>query len=219
MTTRWKEGAVPRRRLVLFGFALLAAALGSDVGAWSGHGGGHGRGHAGHFGGGFGARIVFVPRAVFFAAPVAYYAPAYYPPPAYYNPPAYYPPVQPLAYYPPPAQSAPPRPAYYDPPASVEPSRQPIYSCRDGNGRTYVTNRKEDTIGKDCVELSVQNTPAPRASNRPPATTASATGPYAAQDALRYRFFCPDTRKFYPEVNICDAAWLKVVPNDVAATR
>jgi hypothetical protein len=25
-----------------------------------------------------------------------------------------------------------------------------IWSCKDGNGRTHVTNLKEDTVGKDC---------------------------------------------------------------------
>ncbi len=186
--------------------ALVASeALAAHGGGHSGGHTGNFAGHSGHFGGGFAAPTRFVPRAVFYAAPVAYYPPAYYPPPpVYYTPPAsYYPPAQPQAYY------EPPRPAYPDAPRDFAPAQAPIYFCRDASGRTSVTNRKEDTIGKDCNTQSDQSSLPPR----------SAKGPYAAQDALRYRFFCPDSRKYYPEVNVCSSAWLKVVPDGAAGPR
>jgi hypothetical protein len=200
------------RTLVLTGAALLAGMQGSDGWARSAHGFAHGGGGSvEHAGGHFAAPVAFAPRRVFFAAPVAYYAPAYYPPPpAYYpatQPLAYYEtPLQPPVYYAPPMQSAPPA-ARYEPPAAYAPSQAPIYFCRDANGRTSVTNRREDTAGKNC---SLQD----QAASPPPQR---AKGPYAAQDALRYRFFCPDTRKYYPEINTCASAWLKVVPDSAAA--
>jgi hypothetical protein len=225
---------------------LLGEFIASDTlaahggGRSGGNGGGHWGGHSGHFaggghfGGGFAAPIRFVPRRVFYAAPVAYFPPAYYypPPPAYYYPPSYYDePAQPPMYYEPPVQSslpsggsypAPP-PARYYPPSYNEPAQTPIYFCKDGSGRTNVTNRKEDTVGKDCNELPVQRSTPPGGSYRPPPSSGSAPasprGPYAAQDALRFRFYCPDTRKYYPDVNTCDSAWLKVVPDGVAARR
>ena len=218
----------------------LADRGGSRSGGHSGgHGGGHGGGqaanfggHSGHLGGGFPAPKRFVPRTVFFAAPVAYFPPAYYPPPpAYYYPPAYYEPAQPTAYYEPPVQSSLPpggsypssRPADYFPPSYNEPARTPIYFCKDSSGHTNVTNRKEDTVGRDCSEQAVQSSKPPGGPYRPLPSSGSAPaspkGPYAAQDALRYRFYCPDTRKYYPDVNICDSAWLKVVPDGAAASR
>jgi len=191
------------RRLVLSGAALLVAMQGADVLARGGHGGGH----SGF--GGFASRPVYAPRAVFYAAPIYYPAAysAYYPPP--YYPPAYYQPAQPpLAYYPP-VQAAPPPPPSSYPPAGAGQAASPtsrIYSCRDASGRTSITNRPEDMAGKDCREISVQNAPPPG-------------GSYRAQEATRYRFFCPDSRKYYPEVNYCNSAWLKVVPDSAAAAR
>jgi hypothetical protein len=32
-------------------------------------------------------------------------------------------------------------------------------------------------------------------------------------------FYCPDTSKYYPDVNTCASAWLKVVPDGAAAPR
>jgi len=210
------------RRLVLCGVALLVAMQGADALARGGHGGGghsgSGGGHSGFSGGhpgfgGFVSRPAFAPRAVFFAAPAyfpaAYYSSSYYTPP--YYPPAYYPPEQPpLAYYPSEQAALPPPPPY--PPAGAGPnappmpSTSPIYSCRDASGRTSITNRPEDMAGRDCRELSAQSAPPPG-------------GSYRAQEAQRYRFFCPDSRKYYPETNYCNSAWLKVVPASAANAR
>ncbi len=192
-----KEAAVLGRMLTMIAAALALAAQCGDALARGSHGG-HSGGHAA--------------RAVIFAAPIVYlarpyYAPAYYPPASYYPPATYYPPVQPAAYNPP----QPPL-AYAPPPLAPAgnadvPSPAPLYVCKDDGGRTTLTNRKEDTVGKYCMERST------RASSPPGA----AKGPYAIENATRYRYFCPDSRKYYPEVNIC-AAWLKVVP-DIATTR
>jgi hypothetical protein len=231
---------------MLLGALIASDALAAHGGGRSGggHSGGHSGGHGvnfgghsghfaggGHFGGGFAAPIRFV-RPVFFAAPVAYFPPAYYPsPPASYDPLSYYEPDQPPAYYEQPIQSfqppggsyPSPRPADYYPPSYNEPVRTPIYFCKDSSGRVSVTNRKEDTVGKDCSERLVQSSLPPGGSYRPPPSSGSVPaiprGPYAAQDASRYRFYCPDTRKYYPDVNTCDSAWLKVVPDGAAAPR
>ena len=53
-----------------------------------------------------------------------------------------------------------------------------IWSCRDKDGRTHVTNLREDTTGKDCRiirQTRVQVVPAPRSAAKPaskPAPTA-----------------------------------------------
>lgn len=53
-----------------------------------------------------------------------------------------------------------------------------IWSCRDKDGRTHVTNLREDTLGKDCRvirQTRVQVVPAPARSSKPaskPAPTA-----------------------------------------------
>ena len=211
-----------RRTLVLWAVALIAATQGNDAWARGGRGSGHAV-HVGHSGGGFAAPRAFVSRTVFFAAPVAYFPSAYYPPPpAYYYPPVYYEqPVQsalpPGGFYPP------PRPAYNYPPSYYEPAQTPIYFCKDSSGRTNITNRKEATVGKDCDEEPVQSA-LPRGGSYPPppssgSAPASPRGPYAAQDALRYRFYCPDTRKYYPDVNKCSSAWLRVIPDGATAPR
>ena len=216
MPTWWKGNAVRRGTLLLCGFVLIAATQGSDAWARGGHGSAH-AGRSGHFGGGFAAPIRFVPRTVFFAAPVAYFPPAYYPPPpAYYSPPSYYAPAQPPVYYAPP-------PAYSSPPSSYEPARSPIYVCKDRSGRTSITNREEGTVGMECNEQPGQDSPPPAGSNSPPQRSGSAPlsprGPYAVQDAFRYRFYCPDTKKYYPDVKSCASDWLKVVQDGVAARR
>jgi hypothetical protein len=203
------------RTLAILGTAFVVAVQGNAAFARGGSSSGHSGGHHGHSGGGFASRPVVVSRPAFayFVAPVVYYAPRPYYAPSYY-PSSYYPQSQPVAY----AQPTPayaPAPAYAPPPppppaARAEPaSTNPIYACRDANGRTTYTNRKEDTAGKDCSEQSIQ----------PSQPQAAAKGPYAATEATRYRYFCPDTRKYYPEINTCDSAWLKVVPDRPAAAR
>ena len=210
---------MPARRLLLCAGALLVAMHGAGALARSGHGGGGGGGHSGsgahsgysgghpgygggHYAYGYVARPVYATRAVFYAAPI-YYPAAYYP--SSYYPPAYYPPAQPpLAYYPPVEAVPPPPPSY--PPAGAGSAASPIYSCRDASGRTSITNRPEDMVGRDCREISVQSAPPPG-------------GSYRAQEAARYRFFCPDSRKYYPEINYCNSAWLKVVPDSAANAR
>jgi hypothetical protein len=217
-----------RRTLGLCAVALIAATQCDD--AWAR--GGRGFGHAGHVGGGFAPRRAFVTRTVFFAAPVAYFQPAYYAPPlAYYYPPAYYGSNQLPVYYEQPVQSAlppggsypPPPPAYRYPSSSYEPARTPFYICKDASGGTSITNRKEATVGKDCDEQPVQSAQPPGGSIPQPPSRGSAPaiprGPYAAQDPLRYRSYCPDTRKYYPDVKTCASAWLKVVPDGVATPR
>ena len=197
---------------VVLGLAIALLAAAQAGGAWArGGSGGSGSGHGGHSGGahpshpiGYPGVPVFVARRLFYA-PVAYY-PGYYgyyssgyyePPPAYYPPPvAYYPQPEPIASYtppPPPRPVAPPEPA----------SQAPIFQCKDASGRTIFTNRSEEMAGKDCRMQSAQGAPA----------ASAAKGPYAAQDALLYRYFCPESRKYYPEVNNCASAWLKVVPD------
>lgn len=56
-----------------------------------------------------------------------------------------------------------------------------IWSCRDKNGRTHVTNLREDTSGKDCrivQQTRVQVVPAPsRSSNKPAAQAAPGVFP------------------------------------------
>ncbi len=232
------------RTLSILAVALLAASYGSDCWARSERG----SGHAGHFGGsahfgisvrGFAApRFVaarplrVVPRTVFFAGPVAYFRPAYYaPPPDYYYPPSYYEPTQPAVYYEQPVQSYPPPGGFYPPPPPAynfprsyyEPAQTPIYFCKDSSGRTHITNRKEATVGKDCNEEPIQSYRPSSGAYPPPPNSGSARasprGPYAAQDASRYRSYCPDTRKYYPDVKTCASAWLKVVPDGVAAPR
>ena len=47
-----------------------------------------------------------------------------------------------------------------------------IWSCKDGNGRTHVTNLKEDTVGKDCRVVQQQRVtavPAPKNGAKSPA--------------------------------------------------
>ena len=204
---------MPGRRLVWIAIALLAATQAEHGWARGGHA--HGGGSRG-----FVSAPRFVPRAVFYAAPaIYYYVPSSYTAQPYYTQP-YSQPYAPAPYSPySPYNSPPPSPAYVPPPASsaqppaarpaAAPSQAPIYVCRDANGRTTVTNRPEDTVGLNCTEQGSQ-------AARP---AAAAQGPYAAQNALRYRYYCPDTRKYYPEVNICDSAWLKVVPDSAAARR
>jgi hypothetical protein len=203
-----------QRALVWTGIALIAAMQGS---AWArgGGGGSSSSGHGGHSGGhpshpisrpSWGAPV-FVARRLFY--PVAYY-PGYYssgyyePQPDYYQqqPVAYYPQPEPVASYnppPPPRAVAPPEPA----------STAPIFQCKDASGRTIFTNRSEEMAGKDCRMQPGQSAPA----------VSVAKGPYAAQDALLYRYFCPESRKYYPEVNNCGSAWLKVVPDGKATAR
>ena len=48
-----------------------------------------------------------------------------------------------------------------------------IWNCRDGNGRTHVTNLKEDTVGKDCRIVQQQRVtvvpPAAKSATKSPA--------------------------------------------------
>jgi len=216
--------------------ASLLLGVIMSCGAVAAHGGGRSGGHvargsSGHFGGAFAGSARVVPRTTFFAAPVAYFPSRYYaPPPTYYYPPPYYEQVQPPVYIEPPAQSpVPPGYSYSPPPvrqspvSDYEPDQNPIYICKDSSGRTTLTNRKQDTVGKNCSErpARISKPPGNVYGSTPTSglTPASPKGPYAAQDALRYRFYCPDTRKYYPEVNECTLAWLKVVPDGVAARR
>ncbi len=41
--------------------------------------------------------------------------------------------------------------------------------------------------------------------------------PAPASRAENYRYFCPDSRQYYPEAGTCASAWLKVVAEDVRA--
>jgi len=55
-----------------------------------------------------------------------------------------------------------------------------IWSCRDKDGRTHVTNLREDTTGKDCRvirQTRVQVVPAPSAGARPGAKPAPSSFP------------------------------------------
>ena len=38
------------------------------------------------------------------------------------------------------------------------------------------------------------------------------SGPNFATDASGYAYFCPDSKRYYPEVRECPAGWLAVVP-------
>ncbi len=77
---------------------------------------------------------------------------------------------------------------------SVAPSLAPaqsseeitIWSCRDKDGRTYVTNLREDTSGKDCrivqqTRVQVVPTPKPAGSSKPAAK--AAPGSFPREDA------------------------------------
>ncbi len=60
-----------------------------------------------------------------------------------------------------------------------------IWSCRDKDGRTHVTNLREDTSGKDCrivQQTRVQVVPAPSQSNNKPAAQA-APGSFPREDS------------------------------------
>ena len=79
----------------------------------------------------------------------------------------------------------------------------PIFACKDASGATSITNRKSAMAGKVCTEYSADGTPSP------------AVGPQAAAPgAGRYRSYCPDTRKYFPDTKTC-AGWLKVVSDAV----
>ena len=53
---------------------------------------------------------------------------------------------------------------------------------------------------------------------QPPAIAAppAATGPYPITPDASTRYFCPELRRFYPEVTQCRAGWMKVLPGRVA---
>lgn len=44
------------------------------------------------------------------------------------------------------------------------------------------------------------------------AVPAPMSGPSYATDASGYAYFCPDSRRYYPEVRECASGWLAVVP-------
>ena len=44
------------------------------------------------------------------------------------------------------------------------------------------------------------------------ATPAPMTAPNYATDASGYAYFCPDSRRYYPDVRECPSPWLAVVP-------
>jgi hypothetical protein len=55
-----------------------------------------------------------------------------------------------------------------------------IWSCRDKDGRTHVTNLREDTTGKDCRvirQTRVQVVPAPKSAAKPASKPAPSTFP------------------------------------------
>ncbi len=57
-----------------------------------------------------------------------------------------------------------------------------IWSCRDKDGRTHVTNLREDTQGKDCRvirQTRVQVVPAPSRASKPASGSASKPAPTA----------------------------------------
>lgn len=57
-----------------------------------------------------------------------------------------------------------------------------IWSCRDKDGRTHVTNLREDTLGKDCRvirQTRVQVVPAPARAAKPGSKPASRPAPTA----------------------------------------
>jgi hypothetical protein len=58
------------------------------------------------------------------------------------------------------------------PPALAQETVQTIWSCKDKDGRTSVTNLKEDTVGKDCrivQQTRVNVVPAQKAGAKPAA--------------------------------------------------
>ena len=57
--------------------------------------------------------------------------------------------------------------------------------------------------------------PAPAYSEPPPPPAQAPVppaGPYSAEQALSYRYYCPDVRLYYPEIKECPAGWLTVLP-------
>ena len=47
----------------------------------------------------------------------------------------------------------------------------------------------------------------------PPAQPmATPTGPYSVEQGVQYRYFCPDTRRYYPDAKECASGWLTVLP-------
>ena len=129
-------------------------------------------------------RHVFVARPVRVVPRVVYFAPVIgYTAPRYYAPPPYYPPT---SYYsaPEPAAYAPPPAAYAPPPASYYEPPQTQYPPSSGNE-----------------------------ARAPGTATQTPVGPYSVEQGLNYRYFCPDTRQYYPEVKECASGWLTVVPN------
>jgi hypothetical protein len=51
-----------------------------------------------------------------------------------------------------------------------------IWSCKDGNGRTHVTNLKEDTVGKECRIVQQQRVSVVPATKAPSAKSPSPAG-------------------------------------------
>jgi len=37
-------------------------------------------------------------------------------------------------------------------------------------------------------------------------------GPYSVEQGLQYRYYCPDTRRYYPDTKACASGWLTVLP-------
>ena len=106
----------------------------------------------------------------------------------------------PIAYFPPAYYAAPP-PAYYYPPPYYQ-SEAPPPTYYEQPPQSY----------------------SPSSGSYPPPPSVRATpeipkGPYAAEDAWRYRLFCPDSRQYYPDVNECSSKWLRVVRDSPAAPR
>ena len=45
-----------------------------------------------------------------------------------------------------------------------------------------------------------------------PPTSYYVPPPAPVEQGLNYRYFCPDTRQYYPEVKECASGWLTVLP-------
>jgi hypothetical protein len=59
-----------------------------------------------------------------------------------------------------------------------------IWSCKDGNGRTHVTNLKEDTVGKDCRIVQQQRVSVVPAAAKPAAKAPAGFPKESASDRV-----------------------------------
>ena len=110
-----------------------------------------------------------------------------------------------------------PAPIPYTPLVAYQPApyaSQPVFSPQSSYAYSPPTEPQ--------YAASAYPTPAPAAALPVPesgglqsgSSAPSAIGPYSVEQAIQYRFFCPDVRLYYPEIKECPAGWLTVLPGN-----